>query len=522
MGLLSLLVLALALFCVVSGQYTYQPCAARSFGKNQVVCVCNTTYCDNVESLGDLRPGQAVLYYSNEAGRRLEKSNLKQTANRAENSLLLTLDSRTTFQKMLGFGGAFTDSSGINLQTLPKSMQDSMLEGYYGASGLQYTIGRVPMASCDFSTHEYSYADTPNDFGLVNFSLTTEDYQYKIPYIIQAQQLSQNTTKFFATPWSAPAWMKTNGHMKGGGRLKGEQGGQYYQTWANYFIRFFEEYHKNGVDFWGVTVQNEPTSGLNPDYGWQTMYLSAAMERDFLKGQLGPALMSSPYSKDLKVMINDDQRYNLPEWADTILSDAEAAKYVSGIAIHWYEDQEVPPSVMTTTHQRHPDYFMLGTEACNGYLPLQGKPILGDWGRAETYVNDMITDISNYVAGWMDWNLCLNMHGGPNWVKNYVDSPIIVDAAMQEYYKQPMWYAMGHFSKFVRPDSHRIQSKFEKAAPSSIREIAFIAPNGCRVVILANTDNKSSHTVSINEAHNPTLYYNVVLEPHSLATVVLN
>ncbi|VDM81379.1 unnamed protein product [Strongylus vulgaris] len=239
--------------------------------------------------------------------------------------------------------------------------------------------------------------------------------------------------------------MKTNGHMKGGGELKGKQGGEYYQTWANYFIRFFEEYHKNGIGFWGVTVQNEPTSGLNPDYGWQTMYFSAGMERDFVKNLLGPALKASPYGKNLQLMINDDQRYNLPEWADTILSDADAAQYVSGIAIHWYEDLEVPASVLTTTHNRHPGYFMLATEACNGYLPLQGSPILGDWGRAETYIEDIITDITNYVAGWMDWNLCLDMQGGPNWAKNFVDSPIIINATGQEYYKQPMWYALGHF-----------------------------------------------------------------------------
>ncbi|KHJ94225.1 hypothetical protein OESDEN_05851 [Oesophagostomum dentatum] len=192
--------LLIAFFCLssVTAQFTYQPCAARTVGNKRIVCVCNATYCDNIEPVGELRPGQAVLYYSNEAGRRLEKSNLRQTANRPDGSLLLTLNLSTTYQKMLGFGGAFTDSTGINLQTLPKSMQDNILEGYYGDTGrhinflaspnngycsylgLQYTFGRVPMASTDFSTHEYSYADVPGDFGLANFSLTVEDYQYKV------------------------------------------------------------------------------------------------------------------------------------------------------------------------------------------------------------------------------------------------------------------------------------------------------------------------------------------------------
>ncbi|KAK6750036.1 hypothetical protein RB195_002186 [Necator americanus] len=173
--------LAIPILCahLVAGQFAYHPCAARTLKKNEVVCVCNTTYCDNVVPLGDLRLGEGTVYYSNEAGRRLDRSFLRQTANRAENGTLLTLDFTATFQKMIGFGGAFTDSAGINLRSLPKSMQDSILEGYYGSSGLQYTIGRVPMASTDFSTHEYSYADTPGDFSLTNFSLTVEDYQYK-------------------------------------------------------------------------------------------------------------------------------------------------------------------------------------------------------------------------------------------------------------------------------------------------------------------------------------------------------
>ncbi|KHJ77613.1 hypothetical protein OESDEN_22767 [Oesophagostomum dentatum] len=103
-------------------------------------------------------------------------------------------------------------------------------------------------------------------------------------------------------------------------------------------------------------------------------------------------------------------------------------------------------------------------------------------------MNDIIADITNYVAGWMDWNLCLDMEGGPNWVENTVDSPIIIDATKQEYYKQPMWYALGHFSKFVRPNSYRIQSSFETSPPAGIKEVAFMTADGTRVVVLENTD----------------------------------
>jgi glucosylceramidase len=49
------------------------------------------------------------------------------------------------------------------------------------------------------------------------------------------------------------------------------------------------------------------------------------------------------------------------------------------------------------------------------------------------------------VTGWTDWNIALNMEGSPNWVNNFVDSPIIVNEKKDEFYKQPMFYTMGHF-----------------------------------------------------------------------------
>jgi len=56
-----------------------------------------------------------------------------------------------------------------------------------------------------------------------------------------------------------------------------------------------------------------------------------------------------------------------------------------------------------------------------------------------------LKDLNHYVAGWTDWNLALDPGGGPNWVKNFVDSPIIVNAKEDVFYKQPTFYSMAHF-----------------------------------------------------------------------------
>lgn len=53
--------------------------------------------------------------------------------------------------------------------------------------------------------------------------------------------------------------------------------------------------------------------------------------------------------------------------------------------------------------------------------------------------------MNHFVSGWTDWNLVLDLEGGPNWVKNFVDSPVIVDGSKDVFYKQPMFYHLGHF-----------------------------------------------------------------------------
>lgn len=158
--------------------------------------------------------------------------------------------------------------------------------------------------------------------------------------------------------------MKTNGKMKGGAPLKGEIPGPYYETWGNYFVKFLESYYSQDIQFWGVTAQNEPTSGLDPFYGWQTMLFTPETQRDFIKLYWGPKIKNNPKFKDTKIMILDDDREVLPYWADVVLEDNETESYVYGVGIHWYQD-EFSVYNIKKTYERHPTKFLLATEACN-------------------------------------------------------------------------------------------------------------------------------------------------------------
>lgn len=150
---------------------------------------------------------------------------------------------------------------------------------------------------------------------------------------------------------------------------------------------------------------------------------------------------------------------------------------------------------------------MLGTEACEGYLPdllitSTGAGVkLADfkvaWQRAHNYTKDIINDLKSFAAGWTEWNLILDTNGGPNWAKNFVDAPILVDEkGGQEFYKQPMYYILGHFSKFLTPDSQRLRFAAKSECKARLRGVdwtAFLTPESQYVTILHNHGKMAQH-----------------------------
>lgn len=518
-ALLSLVVL------VVSIQGARSQCQPRDYGKGSVVCVCNTTYCDYLGEVMPAPQGQILVYESNKAGLRFAKTTgyfdaPSGISHSCDDTVTIAVDTSKTYQRIYGFGGAFTDAAGINIKSLPKNMQEDIIHSYYTDKGLSYNIGRVPMASCDFSVRQYTYADTPGDFALANFSLATEDYELKIPLIKRALNVSKNAVWMFASPWSAPAWMKTNGKLYHGGFLIGHPGGQYYKTWANYFVRFLQEYERNGIQFWGLTAENEPTAGFDPTYPFQSLGFTPALQRDFIKFDLGPALEKAGYGPDkVALMILDDMRTFLPLWAKMVLREKDAAKYIAGIAVHWYMDSVTDPDRLDETHDAFPDTFILATEACMGDKPwIKEKVQLGSWDRAENYSHDILEDLQHWVTGWVDWNLALDKQGGPNWVQNFVDSPIIVDTEAREFYKQPMYYALAHFTKFLPRGSMRVASSQDSGDGSGLEFGAFKTPDGATVAVLLNPTS-SEHSVQLKDVSKGSTY-NKTITPRSINTFV--
>lgn len=357
-------------------------CFPKRFASSSVVCQCNATNCADI---GPILPenGRVAVYRSSMDGLRFARDVVEfndPTASPEETGagsadLVMLLNANHTLQKIIGFGGAFTDAAAINWKLLEPALQNRLIQAYFGPDGLEYNMGRINMGGCDFSTRDYTYDDVEGDLALENFALAIEDTDYKIPMIHAANEAAAEKVLYFGSPWSPPAWMKKNGRTWGMGGMKGSPGGEYYRAWAQYFVKFYDAYRRANVDLWGFTIQNEPSTGFVP-YGWQTMAMSPYTQRDFLKMDLGPALFNAT-DGNINIMVLDDNRIFLPWWANVILNDPDANRYAAGVGVHWYHDGFRSAKVLDSTAKAHPDKFILGTEACEGFQPFATSVILG-------------------------------------------------------------------------------------------------------------------------------------------------
>jgi glucosylceramidase len=411
------------------------------------------------------------------------------------------VDPAHRFQTFIGIGGALTDAAAETFAKLPAAKQNEFLQAYYDSTkGIGYTFGRINMNSCDFSSDMYTYVND-GDRELKSFNIS-HDQKFKIPFIKKALQTAGGNMKLFISPWSPPAWMKDNNDMLHGGKLKTE----FYQPWANYFVKYIQALEKDGVPVWGLTVQNEPMAKQK----WESCMYTAEEETDFIKNNLGPTLQKNNLT-DKKLIAWDHNRDLIYQRASNLLNDPEAAKYVWGVGFHWYEVWNGGRQYdnVKRVGETFPDKNLLLTEGCNGPFSWE---TFNEWHWGETYGENMIHDFNNGAIAWTDWNVLLDDRGGPNHVANFCFAPI--HARNGELVYQNSYYYLGQFSKFIRPGARRIISSSNRA---QLLTTAFVNPDGKMVVVVMNPT---------NEKFNYRLYIGkkaaeAVSLPHSIATLVI-
>jgi glucosylceramidase len=389
-----------------------------------------------------------------------------------EHKPTIMLDANHTFQEFVGIGGAFTDASAETFYKLPKEKQSEILDAYFTTDkGIGYTLGRTHINSCDFSSESYAYVDTP-DKELKNFTID-HDKKFRIPFIKEAMAKAGGDITLFASPWSPPAWMKDNNNMLQGGKLKPE----FMQTWADYYLKFFEEYKKEGINFWGVTVQNEPMAVQT----WESCIYTAEDEREFVKNFIGPTLKKSAFA-DTKIIIWDHNRGLMNQRAKVMYDDPEASKYVWGTGFHWYTGDHFENVKLHA--EAFPDKGLIFTEGC--VYPFNYDS-LNEWHWGETYGTSLINDLNNGACAWTDWNLLLDETGGPNHVSNFCMAPVIGNTKTGEVIYMNSFYYLGHFSKFIRPGAKRITCA---SNDDELMATAFLNTDGKIATVVMNKTSK--------------------------------
>lgn len=420
-----------------------------------------------------------------------------------ETQVCVFVDPTKTFQEFIGIGGAITDASAETFAKLPEDKQEEILNAYFDKEkGIGYTLARVNIHSCDFSSGSYTYVNE-GDAELKSFNID-HDRQYRIPLVKQAMKKAGGKLTLYASPWSPPAFMKDTKNMLQGGKLLPE----FYQPWANYFVKFINAWEKEGIPVWGITIQNEPMAKQT----WESCIFTAEEERDFLVNNLGPTMHKAGL-QDKKIIMWDHNRDLIYQRVQTYFTNPEVKKYVWGIGFHWYEDWSGGDPMFDNVRkvkEAFPEMNLIFTEGtAESFNPDQYEL----WTLGEDYAESMIHDFNNGAVAWTDWNILLDEFGGPNHVGNFCFAPVHGDTKTGEVKYTNSYYYIGHFSKFIKPGAKRI---IASPSRSQLLSTAFLNPDGSVVVIVMNqTDKETDYFLWVNGQAVP-----VKSLAHSISTLV--
>ena len=428
--------------------------------------------------------------------KKMQKSSAYFEQDTETESNLIKLYSDISFQNIVGFGGAFTESAGYVYSLMSDENKTRFLKLYF--SDNRYNIGRLHIQSCDFALDNYCYIKDKNDIELNSFSLD-RDEKYIIPLVQDALKINPDL-RFIASPWSPPVFMKTNNDMNHGGRLKKE----YYQMWADMIAKYVYLYkEKYGIYIDRLTIQNEP----NATQAWDSCVFAAEEEADFACNYLRKSLNVSGLDY-VKILCHDHNKDKVIDRAEGIFAFENAIDIIDGIAFHWYSGDHF--EALDYLSKTYPDKELFFTEGCIEYSCYKNK---SSYENAQRYALDLIGDFANGTTAMTDWNLLLDEKGSPNHVGNFCEAPIMYNQTNAELVINDSYYAIAHFSRFVKRDAKRILT----SSFGSVQTVAFKNPDGSLVCVLMNkTDTVVDYVLRIGN-----LIAELKINPESIQSLII-
>ncbi len=379
----------------------------------------------------------------------------------------ITVDRSQRFQTMVGFGAAITDAAAeLIQQRIPAVERAALVQELFGRTdgGAGFSFVRLTIGASDFSRSHFTYDDLPSgsrDVALAHFSIDSARRDV-LPLVRSARAINPQLT-VMATPWSAPAWMKSSQSLITGTLEPGA-----YPAFAEYLRRYVEAFGREGVPIALLTVQNEPH---NEPKDYPGMRFTAPQRATFIGTHLGPLFAA----RGVRTRILDwDHNWDEPQSPMEVLRDTVARRYVSGVAWHCYAGDV---SAQSQLHAAFPDKETYFTECAGGaWAPDFGANLR--WNM-KTLV---IGATRNWARGVVLWNLALDTHHGPHLGGcNDCRGVLTVDSATGRVTRNEEYYALAHASRFVRPGATRIASD---TGVDDLDTVAFSNADDASVVLL--------------------------------------
>ena len=450
----------------------------------------------------------AEVYVSSKSGDRLaRKPDVTFQQKGATRGAAFEVNDSVKYQKMDGFGASLLEAGIIVLNSLSPDQQEAVLRSLFDAKeGAGFTAMKTEIAGTDFQSAGpwYTYDDTPSDVEMKNFSIARDLGPNGMATFINRAR-KYGTFALQAPMDYPPDWMLFDVNKNQ------DIDPKYFPALARYYIRYLEEYQKQGIFIDYLSLFNEPGVYTKIPYN---------KVRDLLRDHVGPALEKSGLKT--KLMLSE-----APERADAyknypiVLDDPAARKYVAVVPYHGYDFKDF--AKIAELKKRYSDLPFWMTEVCYAYeagtprsmaLPVYGFEDGDYWG------NIILNDLEAGASAWIYWNMILDETGGPWAVSPVHGNPdpneqhpvVIINRKNKHITYTGLYYYLAHFSKFVRPGAVRVQTS---GSAQGVRAMSFASSDGS---ITSQLINSSKEVTEANLAYQGRQIH-LVLPAISITTV---
>ena len=402
-----------------------------------------------------------------------------------------------------GIGVAITGSSCYNLNLMSAEERDTFLKDIYSEDGLGLSVCRLSVGSSDYSAELYTYDDEDNDLNLEHFSVERDD-EYIVPMIKEALKVRPDMF-VYASPWSPPGWMKTGGSICGGYMRD-----KYIACYADYIIRYIEEYEKRGIKISGITPQNETESSQNgkmPACIWhpdtEPKFIITLRKKLKEKGI------------DLRVWLHDHDFVHWPKVLWQFREYPELKECCDGVAFHYYTGA---PEDIDNIRKEYPDLEYHFTEGG----PRLYDNYATDWCKWGLMISKALKHGCRTFTGW---NLLLDEVGGPNIGPFFCGGLVTRNSLNGELSYSGQYHALGHFTKYIKKGAQIFNAETSckgfgfYAFPNMPKPIDVMAaenPDGKFVLVITNPNTSKQQL----QYYRGGQWWYIEALPNSVSTIV--